>query len=119
MSDAQTFIQRWSAAGTSERSNSQPFLCELSDLLGVERPHNTFDHGYAFEFPVTDHHPDGGTSERRIDLYKRACFVLESKQFQAAKAEATKLEKVAAAAGVISLKKKSHPPAAPTNGTTP
>ena len=73
-----SFISRWSAASASERSNSQPFLCELADLLNVERPHNNFDHGYAFEFTVTEHHHDGSTSERRIDLYKRACFVLES-----------------------------------------
>src|SRR3954469_18089295 len=37
-----SFIARWSAASASERSNSQPFLSELCDLLGVERPHATF-----------------------------------------------------------------------------
>jgi hypothetical protein len=42
--------------------------------------------GYAFEYDVTEHHPDGSTTKGRIDLYKRACFALESKQFQAAKA---------------------------------
>lgn len=37
---AEDFIARWSAASTSERSNSQQFLIELCDLLEVPRPHN-------------------------------------------------------------------------------
>ena len=71
-----SFIARWSAASASERSNSQSFLSELADLLGVDRPHNHFAQGYAFEYTVTEHHHDGSTSDRRIDLYKRGCFVL-------------------------------------------
>jgi hypothetical protein len=35
---------------------------------------------YVFERPVTFHHPGGSTSTGFIDLYKRACFVLEAKQ---------------------------------------
>jgi hypothetical protein len=31
---AKAFIARWAAASASERANSQPFLCELCDLLG-------------------------------------------------------------------------------------
>lgn len=35
---------------------------------------------YRFERGVTRHERDGTTSTRRIDLYKRGCFVLEAKQ---------------------------------------
>ncbi len=65
--------------------------------------------GYAFEYEVTEHHPDGSTTKGRIDLYKRGCFVLESKQFQAAKAAGTQLELAAQEARVIEKKKSSQP----------
>ena len=61
---ANTFIARWAAAGASERANSQPFLCELCDMLGVARPEPTRETGYAFEYDVTKHHPDGSHSSR-------------------------------------------------------
>ena len=61
---------------TSLKGHSQLFLSELCDLLGVQRPHNTLEHGYAFEFPVAERQLDGSTSSRRLDLYKRGCFVL-------------------------------------------
>ena len=38
---AKPFIARWAAATASERANSQPFLCELCDVLGVARPEPT------------------------------------------------------------------------------
>ena len=107
--DIEDFIAHWSAASASERSNSQPFLLELCDLLDVPRPDNTFAHGYAFEFVVTHQHADGSTSPGRADLYKRTCFVLESKQFQEAQAKATELELAAEEAGVIARKKSSQP----------
>jgi hypothetical protein len=56
-----------------------------------------------------EHHPDGSATKGRIDLYKRACFALESKQFQAAKAAASQLELAAQEAGVIEKKKYSQP----------
>ena len=83
------FIAHWSAASASERANSQAFLLELCDPIEVPRPDNQPHAGYFFEYPVTEHHPDGSTSQGRIDLCKRACFVLESKQFQEAQAEAS------------------------------
>ena len=82
---AKAFIARWAAASASERANSQPFLCELCDMLGIARPEPTRETGYAFEYDETEHHPDGSITKGRIDLYKRQCFVPESKQFQAAK----------------------------------
>jgi hypothetical protein len=94
------FISRWASARPSERANSQLFLTELCDLLGVPHPDATLTSGYSFEHPVTHHHPDGSTSTGRIDLYKRGCFVLESKQFQAAKAKASELDLAARSAGL-------------------
>ena len=56
---ANAFIARWAAASASERANSQPFLCELCNMLEVARPEPTRETGYAFEYDVTEHHPDG------------------------------------------------------------
>jgi hypothetical protein len=106
---AKAFIARWAAASPSERVNSQPFLCELCNMLVVARPDPTRETGYAFEYDVIEHHPDGSATKGRIDLYKRQCFVLESKQFQAAKAAASQLELAAQEAGVIEKKKFSQP----------
>lgn len=107
--DISGFIAHWSAATPSERANSQAFLLELCDLLEVPPPDNHPNAGYFFEYPVTEHHPDGSKTNGRIDLYKRACFVLESKQFQEARAEATQLELAAEQAGVHTRKKSSQP----------
>ena len=78
------FIARWRESGAAERANCQPFLVELCDLLGVERPHpaqsDDTQNAYVFERAVTFQNPDGTTSPGRIDLYKRGCFVLEAKQ---------------------------------------
>ena len=86
---ARAFVALWAAASASERPNSQPFLCELCDLPGLALFGPTRETGYAFDYDVTEHHPDGSTTKGRIDLYKRECFVLESKQFLAAKAAAS------------------------------
>jgi hypothetical protein len=107
--EVQDFISHWSAASASERANSQPFLLDLCDLLGVPRPDPHPAKGYLFEFPIVEHNPDGTTSNGRIDLYRRAHFVLESKQFQEAKAKASQLELAAEEAGVVSRKKSSQP----------
>jgi len=108
-SAVESFLARWAAAPPSERANSQLFLSELCDLLGTPRPDPAPDSGYAFEHPVLEHHPDGSTSQGRIDLYKRGCFVLESKQFQETQAGATPLELAAQAAGAVARKKSSQP----------
>ena len=62
---AKAFIGRWAAASASERANSQPFPCELCDLLAVARPELTRETGYTFEYDVTEHHPDGSTTKER------------------------------------------------------
>jgi hypothetical protein len=61
------FIARWSAASASERSNSQLFLTELCDVLGVPHPDADQQRGYAFEFPVAQLNRDGTITQGRID----------------------------------------------------
>ena len=78
------FIQRWKESGAAERANYQLFLSELTDILGVARPQpaqsNDENNSYVFERAVIFNNGDGTTTTGRIDLYKRACFVLEAKQ---------------------------------------
>lgn len=78
------FIQRWQSSGAAERANYVSFLNELCDLLEVPRPDPALpddeQNAYVFERAVTFQNGDGTTSQGRIDLYKRSCFVLEAKQ---------------------------------------
>lgn len=111
---AESFIARWAAASASERANSQLFLAELCDVLEVARPDPHREEGYAFEFPVPQQHRDGSVTQGRIDLYKRRCFVLESKQFHAAQAEPTPLQLAAEEAGALPETKRK---AGPVRGT--
>jgi SAM-dependent methyltransferase len=79
------FVARWQATGGAERANATLFLTELCDLLRVPHPdgttHNPAHDAYVFERPVVfDNGPDNKASIGRIDLYKRGCFVLETKQ---------------------------------------
>jgi hypothetical protein len=95
----QDFINRWQNSGAAERANYQLFLSELCDLLGVPRPQpskpDDEENAYVFERSVTFHHPDGSTSTGRIDLYKRACFILEAKQGVEKKEKEAMLSEVA------------------------
>ncbi len=79
------FIHRWQdQEGGQERANYGMFLIELCDVLDLPHPdaasalHETND--YAFERVVREVARDGSSSSKRIDLYKRDCFVLEAKQ---------------------------------------
>nr|WP_316655112.1 DNA methyltransferase [uncultured Gellertiella sp.] len=79
------FITRWQGQeGGQERANYGMFLLELCDVLELAHPdaanasHETND--YAFERVVRETGRDGTVSQKRIDLYKRDCFVLEAKQ---------------------------------------
>lgn len=81
---AQNFIARWTGReGGAERANYQMFLAELCDVLGVARPDvaeaSAARNDYAFERAVRPRETDGG-APKRIDLYKRGCFILEAKQ---------------------------------------
>lgn len=85
------FIARWQSSGAAERANYIPFLSELCDRLDVPRPDVAIGGigDYRFERNVTRHERDDTTSTRRIDLYKRGCFVLEAKQAQDMPRQAT------------------------------
>lgn len=78
------FIRRWKESGAAERANYALFLTQLCDLIGVPQPDPTTAdperNAYVFERDVTFDEGDGTTSTGRIDLYKRASFVLEAKQ---------------------------------------
>ena len=79
------FIARWRAnEGGAERANYVLFLTELCALLDLPQPdpadatHDRND--YVFERAVDAVDAAGQVSHRRIDLYRRGCFVLEAKQ---------------------------------------
>ncbi|PZR34238.1 MAG: class I SAM-dependent DNA methyltransferase [Caulobacter segnis] len=81
------FIARWTQReGGAERANYQMFLSELCDVLGVDRPEpsgaDRDRNDYVFERAVRSTTLDGA-SAKRIDLYKRGCFLLEAKQSHA------------------------------------
>ena len=80
----EAFIGRWEKSGGSEMANFQPFANELCDLLGVPKPDPAQEqverNDYVFERRVDYKFDDGTTARRRIDLYKRDCFVMEAKQ---------------------------------------
>ena len=78
------FIGRWEQSGGSELANFQMFANELCDLLGLPQPDPSQAlnelNDYVFERRVDYKFDDGTTAKRRIDLYKRDCFVMEAKQ---------------------------------------
>ncbi|MEJ0015566.1 MAG: DNA methyltransferase [Acetobacteraceae bacterium] len=81
----EAFIGRWQGReGGQERANYALFLSELCDVLGVARPDpasaTTEANDYVFERVVQEFDTEGSVAHRRIDLYKRGCFVLEAKQ---------------------------------------
>ena len=77
------FVTRWSPSGGGEIANSQSFLKELCDLIGVPHPEpskaDEDANTYTFEKAVKIGNGDGTASDGRIDLYRRGAFVLESK----------------------------------------
>ena len=108
--EIEDFISHWSGAELSENQISQPFLVELCDLLDAPQPDNRRNGSYTFEFHVSEPQHDGTTKEGRIDLYKRGCFVLESKIFQEKVAEQSHLELAAEKIGAAARRKKSAAP---------
>jgi len=82
MADIAEFIARWSNSHGSERGNSQRFLTEFISVF--ELPPMPTDAetvpGYEFEHSVPYKDDENKIHDLRIDLYKRGCFVLESKQ---------------------------------------
>ena len=80
----EAFIGRWEKSGGSESANFQSFanaLCCLLGLLPPDASEERNEHNdYVFERRVAFKFEDGSTAPGRIDLYKRACFVMEGKQ---------------------------------------
>ena len=79
------FLDETSASGGAELANSQSIIRDLCKVLGVAAPklkHAGADNPYCFEEDVKE-----GKAHRRIDVYKRGCFVLEAKQGADPKAE--------------------------------
>ncbi|WP_035713134.1 class I SAM-dependent DNA methyltransferase [Azorhizobium doebereinerae] len=79
------FIARWQGReGGQERANYALFLPELCAVLDLPRPDpanaSTESNDYVFERAVKETARDGTVSSKRIDLYKRDCFILEAKQ---------------------------------------
>jgi hypothetical protein len=80
------FIEKyWGKPGGAERATYQMFLTELAQMLGAPTP----DPGtggelgdYQFEGPVKSEAVFLSKHNKRIDLYKRNCFILEAKQSQ-------------------------------------
>jgi hypothetical protein len=86
MSGITDFITRWKSSGGSEQANSQMFLTELCAVLDLPppdpaRPLNE-ENIYSFERKVFVPRGDGTDELKRLDLYRKGCFVLESKQGQ-------------------------------------
>lgn len=105
--DVEAFLTHWSGATVSERAISRQFLCKLLD---VPQPGNQRNGSHTFEFHVSEAQHDGDPKEGRIDLYKRGCFVLESKKFQEAAPEPSPLELAAQQMGATGRQRKSAAP---------
>ncbi|MCA3416183.1 MAG: class I SAM-dependent DNA methyltransferase [Roseomonas sp.] len=80
--EIEAFIARWSGTAQAERANYARFLDELCPIIEVPKPDPATGAGgdYRYERGVAHREADGSISNRRIDLYKRGCFVLEAKQ---------------------------------------
>jgi hypothetical protein len=78
------FIARWAASAGAERANYQIFLAELCEVLGLPRPEPSVAdeaaNTYVFDKAVTFPLPDGKTTTKYIDLYRKGAFVCETKQ---------------------------------------
>ena len=74
------FLAKWQTSGAAERANAQLFLAELCGILEVEgpRPKGPDEKANAYVFEKVLVTATG--SSNFIDLYKRGCFVLETKQ---------------------------------------
>lgn len=81
--DIDAFIAKWSLGeGGAERANAAMYTVEMLQALGLPAPDpayaTTRHNDYVFERAVRPTFEAG--PPRRIDLYKRGCFLMEHKQ---------------------------------------
>ena len=81
--DIDAFIEKWrDGEGGAERANAAMYTLELLQALSLPSPDpagaTTLYNDYVFERAVRSPFDTG--APRRIDLYKRGCFVMEHKQ---------------------------------------
>jgi hypothetical protein len=91
--------RRWPESGGAERANYAPFIHDLCALLGVPQPDpKTADptqDAYVLERDVLFNNGASKPTTGRIDLYKRDCFVLETKQGTTKRTTETQAERAA------------------------
>jgi hypothetical protein len=107
--DPDSFVERWKPSGGSERANYASFLIELCELLGVPRPEpskSTGNGAYVFEREVQEVFTDGTHTSRFLDLYRKGCFVLETKQ--GVEVEEAKQSEARELSGKAPRKKRGH-----------
>jgi hypothetical protein len=107
--DPDSFVERWKPSGGSERANYASFLIELCELLGVPRPEPskaTGNGAYVFEREVREVFMDGTHTSRFLDLYRKGCFVLETKQ--GVEVEEAKQSEARELSGKAPRKKRGH-----------
>jgi hypothetical protein len=75
----EAFISKWEKSQAAEKSNGQSFINDLCTLLELPQPEVRGD-AYIFERAVSSLYDDGTPRTYFIDLYRRGCFVLETKQ---------------------------------------
>ncbi|HEY9471093.1 MAG TPA: type IIL restriction-modification enzyme MmeI [Propionibacteriaceae bacterium] len=69
---------RWESSKPHERASAQPYLIELCEALGVERPRPPGS-AYEFEYTIDAITVEGKESKNFIDIWKEGCFALEAK----------------------------------------
>jgi hypothetical protein len=82
--DIDQFINFWQRTSGAEHANKDLFLLELCTILDVPRPRGTVGDTeideYVFEADAKIEDENAQQRNRRIDLHKRGCFILEAKQ---------------------------------------
>jgi hypothetical protein len=74
----QALADRWAGAQAAERANFQPYLIELCEALGVERP-GPAGSGFQFELPVKVITRDGVEVPNFLDCWRAGFFAIEAK----------------------------------------
>ena len=78
----QALADRWAGAQAAERANFQPYLIELCEALGVERP-GPAGSGFQFELAVKVITKDGIEVSNFLDCHRQGFFAIEAKDEEA------------------------------------